>query len=297
MKKQLPMFICFILGLSISVLTQNKQPDNKNLNVTVEFWQQQQDKALEKRKKPTGERPVGLKVPKELGSGEVIKQRRKMEEMAALGYVQPLDFADLAEKRAKGELVELPIATETYLIEVGGNATEDEFSSFSFEDGAKPLTPDSPKFTILKKLANDFDGEKFDLIIPKDRKKMRIRLLRMVNPQAQKILEEIAASYQKKFNRPLRVTSLTRSMDYQIGLSGANYNSFAVANKDSKPPHISGSSFDIARKHLTAEEQNFIMQKLSEMELAGKIDALIEYNANACFHVFAYPDGKPPKME
>jgi hypothetical protein len=37
------------------------------------------------------------------------------------------------------------------------------------------------------------------------------------------------------------------------------------------------------------------MRKLAEMESAGKLDALIEYGANACFHVFIYHDSKPPR--
>jgi Family of unknown function (DUF5715) len=264
--------------------------------VTQEFWKQQLDKALEKRDKPTGERPSGLNMTVELCCG-VPKQVKKLQEMADSGYVLPLDFADLAEKRTNGEVVELPLATETYLVDFGGNATEDEFSSFSFEDGAKPLKPDSPKFAILKKLADDFDGKKFDLNNPKDRKQMRIRLLRMVNPQAKKILEEVAESYQKKFNRPLRITSMTRSMDYQIDMNKIDSNTFKVMGKDARPPHLSGYAFDIARTHLTADEQNFIIQQMVEMENNGKIDGLVEFGTKPVFHVFVYQDGKPPKME
>lgn len=47
---------------------------------------------------------------------------------------------------------------------------------------------------------------------------------------------------------------------------------------------------------MTAEEQNFVMDKLAEMENANKLDALIEYGENACFHVFIYSDGNPPRM-
>lgn len=319
MKKQLPLFIFLILGLSFvcstacqtsqTVTNSTNQTETKakenpsptastknNLKVTEEFWKQQLDKANEKRDKPIGERPPGLNVSEVLCCG-VPKQVKKLQEMADAGYALPLDFADLAEKRAKAELVELPLATETYLVDFEENATEEEFSSFNFEDGSRPLKPDSPKFAVLKKLADDFDGEKFDLNNPKDRKQMRIRLLSMVNPAAKKILEEVADSYQKKFNRPLIITSLTRSMDYQIKLNEISANSFKVMGKDSRPPHSSGSAFDIARKHLTAEEQNFIIQQLVEMENNGKIDGLITYGTKPVFHVFVYQDGKPPKMD
>ena len=47
---------------------------------------------------------------------------------------------------------------------------------------------------------------------------------------------------------------------------------------------------------MTADEQNFVMQKLAQMEDAGRLDALIEYGVNACFHVFVYRDAHPPKM-
>ena len=47
---------------------------------------------------------------------------------------------------------------------------------------------------------------------------------------------------------------------------------------------------------MTAEEQNFVMKKLAEMENSNKLDALIEYGVNACFHIFIYDDGLPPKL-
>jgi hypothetical protein len=84
-------------------------------------------------------------------------------------------------------------------------------------------------------------------------------------------------------------------MDYQIGLNASNPNSFKVRGEGSLPPHTSGCAFDLARKHMPADEQNFVMKKLAELEDAGKLDALIEYGVNACFHVFVYDDGKPPK--
>ena len=279
-------------------VTDDNQPKGLNLKVSVAFWQEQRNKALAARGAPTGISPPGMQVPPELRGDGVIKQKAKLRDMLSSTppYRQPMDFSELAQKRLQGELVELPMATEDYMLDVGGSASEGPFSAFSFEGGNALLTPGSPKMNTILQLAGNFSGEKYDINNPVHRKQMRIRLLRMFHPRAEPILRELAQAYRMKFNRPLRVTSLTRSMDYQIGLNKINPNSFKVRGAGSLPPHTSGCAFDLARKHMTAEEQNFVMAKLAEMERAGKLDALIEGNVNACFHVFIYNDGIPPKM-
>ncbi len=276
-------------------VTSNDKGD-AGLNVTAAFLADRQAKSLEARNGETGIRPAGLDVPKELFGDGVIKQKTKLKEMNSSGYHQPLDFAELAEKRLAGDLIEMPMATNSFYLAVGGSAGEGPFQAFSFKDGDADIAPGSPKYQALQKLASDFAGQKYDINNPNDRKQMRMRLLRMFNQRAKPILEEIANAYFQKFNRPLRVTSLTRSMDYQISLNATNPNSFKVRGDGSLPPHTSGCAFDLARKHMTAEEQNFVMKKLAEMENANKLDALIEYGTNACWHIFIYSDGLPPKM-
>ena len=268
-----------------------------SLNVTRSFWEQQKEKALAPRSGPTGETPPGLSVPSEIvNTDRAAKQVKKLGELInVLHYQQPMDFGDLAQKRLNKELIELPMATESFYLEVGSSASEDEFTAFDFDNGNTPISSGSAKLQALQKLAANFSGQVYDLSKGSDRKQMRIRLLRMFNPRALPILKELGDAYQKKFNRPLRVTSLTRSMDYQIALNKVNPNSFKVRGAGSLPPHTSGCAFDLGRKHMSAEEQNFVMAKLAEMENRGILDALIEYHANACFHTFIYPDGKPPK--
>lgn len=273
--------------------TCNKNPE---LNVSVEFWKQQQQKALEERKEPSGDNVPGLLFDEILRGGDITKQKAKMAEMTANGYIRPMDFADLALKRMSGELIELPIATESYVLDVGGSANDGEFTSFDFENQSVVLKPESSKYILLKQLAEDFDGMKYDLQNPQDRRQIKIRLLRMLNPQTRKVLEEIAAAYFKKFNRPLRIVSMVRSMEYQISLNKTSANSFRVRGNDSLPPHVSGCAIDLSRKQMTAEEQNFIGKKLAEMETGGKIDALVEFGDSPVFHFFVYADGKPPKV-
>lgn len=270
--------------------------EEADLNVTAAFLADRMRKALEPRNGETGIRPTGLNVPKELFGDGVIKQKAKLREMNAKGYRQPMDFADLAEKRLSRELIEMPMATESFYLDVGGSASDGPFTSFAFPDQRQEIISGHPKFDSIARLAANFAGRKYDLNNPADRKQMRMRLLRMFQPRAKGILKEIADAYFQKFGRPLRVTSLTRSMDYQILLNANNPNSFKVRGEGALPPHTSGCAFDLARKHMTAEEQNFLMAKLAEMERAGKLDALIEYGANACFHIFIYDDGIPPKM-
>ena len=266
-----------------------------DLNVSASLLADRQKKALEPRNAETGIRPAGLNVPKELYGDGVIKQKAKLKEMIS-HYQQPMDFADLAQKRLSKDLIEMPMAAKSFYLDVGGSASDAPFSSFSFQSGAGEIAPGSPKYQILSQLASNFSGQKYDLNNAGDRKQMRMRLLRMFNSRAKPILQEVADAYFGKFGRPLRVTSLTRSMDYQIGLNATNPNSFKVRGEGSLPPHTSGCAFDLARKHMTAEEQNFVMQKLAQMEDANKLDALIEYGVNACFHIFIYYDGVPPKQ-
>lgn len=273
-------------------------PMEENFNVTVEYFKKQQAKALEARNAPTGNDPPGQKIPKELYGDGVIKQKAKLREMLEEGYAQPMDYADMAKKRMSGELVELPMATEYWVLEVGSSASEDQFTSFDFDEhvNGPTISPVWPDYGTLAQLAANFAGRKYDLNIGPDRKQMKQRLLRMFHPRARPILVSLAKAYHAKFNRPLRVTSLSRSMEYQILLNKTNANSFKVRGKGSLPPHTSGCAFDLARKHMTAEEQNFVMAELARMENEGILDALREGNVNACFHVFIYDDGVPPKM-
>ncbi|HQZ83802.1 MAG TPA: DUF5715 family protein [Pyrinomonadaceae bacterium] len=267
-----------------------------DLNVPASLLADRQKKALEPRNAETGIRPAGLDVPKELYGDGVIKQKAKLREMKADGYHQPLDFPDLAEKRLNKELIEMPMAAQSYYLDVGGSASDGPFQTFAFPNVHGDLVPGSREMLAIGRLADSFAGHKYDLNNAADRKQMRVRLLRMFNPRAKRILLDLAEAYYKQFNRPLRVTSLTRSMDYQISLNASNVNSFKVRDENALPPHTSGCAFDLARKHMTAEEQNFVMKELAQMENAKKLDALIEYGQNACFHVFIYFDGLAPKM-
>lgn len=281
----------------VQVMTSNVE--ETDLSVSRATFEEAKQKAFAARagQGPAGVWPAGLNVPAELRIG-FRNQTRKLAEMKSRGYEQPMDFADLAAKRLKGDLIEMPMAAQTYYLDVGGSAQDVPFTSFSFsgQQGESSLiSPGHAKYDFLKRLADNFSGQRFDLENASDRREIRRRLLRMFQRRAKPILQKLAKTHFDKFGRPLRVTSLTRSIDYQVLLTKGNANAFRVSGAGSLPPHTSGCAFDLARKHMPVEEQNFLMQVLAEMEKAGELDALIEYGTNACFHIFIYDDGVPPR--
>ena len=272
----------------VAAVTSESSVAKVNLNVDLEFFKKQMDRSKAGRGgKSVGNDPPGTIVPPELRNS-ISKQIAHIAKMKRQGYKIPQDFADLAEKRIAGKLVELPMAHEDYVLDVGGSSTGEVFTDFNFntKPRSQPIVPGSPDSNILFQLASNFDGQKYSLDDPTDRRQMKIRMLRMFHPSARPVLEKLAEDYRKKFGYPLRVTSLTRSMEYQISLNRGNPNSYIVSNPDSLPPHTSGCTFDLSRKFMTAAEQNYLMEELAALEKQGIVDALREGGVNACFHVF-----------
>ncbi len=263
-------------------------PTAKDLKVSVSYFEDRQRKALEDRPGEKGVRPTGLQVPSELFDDRKVQQRRITAEMLSAGYRQPMDFADMAEKWQAGELTELPMATRSFYLDIGGSASVNSFTSFSIAAGSEQVDPEGPKFSALKVLADNFSGERYSLDDPLDRRQMRRRLLRMLHPRARSVLYHVAEAYHAKYDRPLRVTALTRPIDFQILLSSTSLYQYRAVGEQAIAPHSSGLAFDIARTHMPVDEQNFMMEQLAQMEQKGLLDAAIEYGAHASFHVFVY---------
>ena len=275
----------------IKTVKSSKETPNvpTDLNVTKEFFDQQIKQA---ESRPGSNEPLRVL----LGSG-ISKQRAKLKEMVeSKVYKQPLDFADLAEMHLNGDLVELPVATQYWVLSVGGDAKGGEFTSFEWGAGGNQITakitPGTPKYAILKRLADNFYGQKYDLENSIDRQNMRRRLLRMFNRDSRKMLEELCKAYYEKFNRPVKITSLIRTLDYQIYLGTINGFAAKVSVQNSYSPHTSGCAFDVGHASLSNEGKNFLMVKLDEWNDAQKGDAIIE--SGNCFHAFIYYDGRPP---
>ena len=144
------------------------------------------------------------------------------------------------------------------------------------------------EYQSLRTLAKNFAGRSYDLGQPSDREAMKLNLLRSIRPAALKILEQVAAAYHDKFNRPLPISSLVRPEEYQHTLRRFNRAAVLIDT----PPHSTGLAFDIDYRYMSPAEQNFVMNYLAQLKRDGRIEVLRERGAN--FHVFAFLDGVRP---
>lgn len=128
----------------------------------------------------------------------------------------------------------------------------------------------------------------YDLDDPKDRRALRGRLLSHLRPPARDRMLELAAQYHARFDRPLPVTSVIRSEQYQRRLGETNPN----ATRISVPPHTTGLAYDVYYRYMTAEEQSALMAMVAADERAGRVEALRENRDH--IHIFAFAEGRPP---
>ena len=144
-------------------------------------------------------------------------------------------------------------------------------------------------YEALRTLAKSFRGRSYDLANPADRQTLKVAMLCSLRPASLKVLEEIASGYRNKFDRPLPVSSLVRTEEYQHTLRRFNRAAVLIDT----PPHSTGLAFDIDYRYMNAAEQNFVMTELAQLKRDGRIEVLRERGAN--FHVFAFVDGTRPK--
>jgi Family of unknown function (DUF5715) len=143
-------------------------------------------------------------------------------------------------------------------------------------------------YASLESLSKSFSDRTYDIENARSRREMKVRMLSHLRPEALKVLEEVAAAYQQKFDRPLPITSLVRPDEYQHALSKVNPNATQIET----PPHSTGLAFDVYYKFMTAEEQSFVMDYLARLKDEGRIEVLRENRDH--YHVFAFVDGARP---
>jgi hypothetical protein len=192
------------------------------------------------------------------------------------------DYLDLAAMIERGEMVSVPGVTETYVL--FGVAQRVDDNSFT-NDAGENVTRD---YSPLQALAKNFAGRSYDLNNSADRIALKANMLSSLRPAALKVLEEVAAAYQQRFDRPLPISSLVRPDQYQQSLRRVNRNAVLIE----APPHSTGLAFDIDYRYMNGTEQTFVMAELAQLKNEGRIEAIRERNAN--YHVFAFLNGTRP---
>jgi hypothetical protein len=145
------------------------------------------------------------------------------------------------------------------------------------------------EYGVLSSLARDFGGRAYNFGDTDSEKEFQARLLTHIRPAALAVVEELGSSYQSKFERPLPITSLVRTEEYQRLLrESGNPNAANTA----PPPHTTGLAFDVYYRYMTAAEQQFVMAEVARLERDGKVEALRELRDH--YHIFVFPTGRPP---
>ncbi len=144
-------------------------------------------------------------------------------------------------------------------------------------------------YGVLASLARDFGGRAYDLADANSSKEFQARLLTHIRPAALAVVEELGTSYQAKFNRPLPITSLVRTEEYQRLLRESGNPNAADA---APPPHTTGLAFDVYYRYMTAAEQEFVMAEVARLEREGRVEALRELRDH--YHIYVFPEGRPP---
>lgn len=144
------------------------------------------------------------------------------------------------------------------------------------------------EYRLLSETARNFEGRSYDLQQPAQRLRLKARLLSFMRPEARDVMLEIAQGYQQQFGRPLPVSSLVRTLGYQRRLTRTNRSATHI----DVPPHTSGMAFDVYTGRMAADEQQALMDTVSALERASRVEALREPNDH--IHIFVLPDGRRP---
>lgn len=232
------------------------------------------------------------------GEAQVSDAYRRLEENRSRieTELKPLKEQSLALKKGKSEKqreLQKEISTrQNELNEITGE--KERLDKFYSGTGTAEAIPGHSKedlfrdYEILQSLAKNLGGRSYDLNNPAERQSFKVHLLSSLRPEAVKVLEEVAGAYHRQFSRPLPVSSLFRTEQYQHALRRVNRNAVTIDT----PPHSTGLAFDIDYRYMSVAEQNFVMNELARLKREGRIEVIRERNAN--YHVFAFLDGKRP---
>ncbi len=112
--------------------------------------------------------------------------------------------------------------------------------------------------------------------------------LAYVRPYTKLFIERFSSQYGSKFDKRLKISSATRTFDYQRHLRKRNRNA-APYSGPLASSHLTGATIDISKKGMSNREKRWIRNVLITLEKKGYIEAVEEF-AQSTFHVMVYPE-------
>lgn len=106
---------------------------------------------------------------------------------------------------------------------------------------------------------------------------------RYLRPWAKTFLTRLGQQFRTRFGRPLRVTSLLRTVSYQRSLARRNGNA-AASTGPKASAHLTGACLDISKKGMTRSQQQWMRNVLLSLRKREYLYAIEEFY-QPTFHV------------
>lgn len=117
---------------------------------------------------------------------------------------------------------------------------------------------------------------------------------RFIRPWVATFLIELGKGFKERFGEEIQINSATRTVEYQMEISGRNKNAAPVTG-EKRSSHLTGSAIDIAKLALTEEQKLWLRTRLVTLELGNTIEATEEHY-QAVFHIMVFPEYGVPQV-
>jgi hypothetical protein len=109
-------------------------------------------------------------------------------------------------------------------------------------------------------------------------------------PWVKEFLRDLATDAALPSGAKLRVTSLSRTEEYQKKLRRRTAVAASGVTPQKRSSHMTGSTVDISTKDMPPAVEAWLRKKLADMERRGLVQATEEKWGALCFHVMVRPD-------
>ncbi|WKZ28652.1 MAG: DUF5715 family protein [Patescibacteria group bacterium] len=116
-------------------------------------------------------------------------------------------------------------------------------------------------------------------------------------PYTKAFLKDLLGRAHREFGREYKVTSLTRTWEYQRLLCKSNDNAICGGKGWKRSSHLTGATVDISYVGFSKSEHRWFRRELDALQKRGTIIYIKEY-AQSCYHIMVLPTyGKGSKAK